>query len=63
MANHYTLVTNQIQEFPLDFDIDFDTSVTHVRFMIPKILADITNQLTAMLPGSNFRAFMPALQS
>ena len=48
MVNHRTAVVSQIRGLLLDRGIAFGKSITRARRMIPEILADQANELTAM---------------
>lgn len=48
MVNHRTAVVSQIRGLLLDRGIAFGKSITRARRMIPEVLADTTNELTAM---------------
>ena len=48
MVNHRTAVVSQIRGLLLDRGIAFPKSITRARRMIPEILGDVDNELTAL---------------
>ena len=59
MVNHRTAVVSQIRGLLLDRGIAFPKSITRARRMIPEILTDEENELTALARGGDRRTPRP----